>query len=129
MIKKFLEWIGLKEKLHSNSDKFVYFNEGEVWWCALGENIGVEINGKGTMFSRPVLIYKKLSKSGFLAVPLSTQIKEGSWYISVEFKEKTISANLAQLRIVSTARLYDKMGEVTAEDFSKVKSGFLRLYS
>ena len=129
MIKKFLEWIGLKEKLHINSEKMVYFNEREVWWCAIGENIGVEINGKGDMFSRPVLVYKKLSRSGFLAIPLSTQMKEGSWYIWVKLKEKDSSINLAQIRITSTARLYDKMGEVNVEDFRKVKSGFLRLYS
>ncbi len=129
MIKNFLEWIGLKEKLDSNSEKPVYFNEMEIWWAALGENIGVEINGNGEMFSRPVLIYKKISPGSFLAVPLSTQIKQGSWYTELDFKEAKISANLAQIRIMSSARLYDKMGEANIEDFEKVKSGFLRLYS
>jgi len=43
MIKKFLEWIGLKEKLHINSSVPLYFNEGEIWWCAVGENIGCTV--------------------------------------------------------------------------------------
>lgn len=129
MISNFLEWIGLKEKLHRRSEKYIFLKEGEIWWCAVGENIGIEINGKGSMFSRPVLIYKKLGKLGFLAIPLSSQIKQGPWYAGIEFKRKGISANLAQVRVISTARLYEKMGEVTSDDFKKVKDGFLRLYS
>ena len=39
MIKKFLEWIGLKEKLHKAGNKAPLFKEGEIWWCAIGENV------------------------------------------------------------------------------------------
>lgn len=61
MLKKFLEWIGIKEKIHNTSRGPRLYKEGDIWWCAVGENIGIEINGKGKMFSRPVLVYKKLS--------------------------------------------------------------------
>jgi len=44
MIKKFLEWIGLKEKLHNHEHIPPLFREGEIWWCYMGENIGVEVN-------------------------------------------------------------------------------------
>lgn len=129
MFKRFIAWIGLKEKLHTNSDNRVYFNEKEVWWCALGENIGVEVNGKGDMFSRPILMYKKLGSASFLAIPLSTKEKVGSWYLQIKFKERITTLNFAQIKVISIARLYEKMGEVTKEDFEKVKDGFLRLYS
>lgn len=56
--KKFDEWIELEEKLH-DINHLRAIHEGEVWWCAMGENIGIEINGKNEVFSRPVLIFKK----------------------------------------------------------------------
>jgi hypothetical protein len=49
-MKKFLEWIKLKEKLHNINYNPPFFKEGEVWWCAVGENVSVEINGKGGGF-------------------------------------------------------------------------------
>ena len=128
MIKRFLEWIRVKERLENRLEKRT-FNEREIWWTAVGENIGIEVGGKGGIFSRPVLIYKKLNRESFLGIHLSTQIKEGSWYESFIFKDKITCANLAQVRVLSVSRLYEKIGEVTAPDFAKVKDGFLRLYS
>ncbi len=127
MIKNFLEWIGLKAKLHNAVYDPPLFNEGEIWWCAVGENIGIEINGKGNVFSRPV--YKKLSRNGFLGIPFSTQYKSGSWYVEVSFKEKINIANLSQIKLFSSLRMYEKMGSLDDNDIIKIKNGFLRLYS
>lgn len=127
MIKKFLEWIGIKEKVNKSKGPR-FFKEGDIWWCALGENVGIEINGKGSMFSRPVFVYKKLSRDGFMGIPLSTQIKEGSWYVSISF-QKEICANIAQARVFSTSRMYTKLGELDEKDQKRIKDGFLHLYS
>jgi mRNA interferase MazF len=129
MIKRFLEWIGLKEKLHNAEVKPPLFKEGEIWWCAIGENLGIEINGKDKAFSRPVYIYKKLSRNGFFGIPLSTVQKTGSWYVEVSFQGKRSFANLAQCRVLSYLRMYIKMGSLDESDISKIKDGFLRLYS
>jgi mRNA interferase MazF len=129
MFKKFLEWIGLKEKIHNKKSVPLYFNEGEIWWCAVGENIGIEINGKGKLFSRPVFVYKKLSKDGFLGIPLTTQEKKGSWFIEIDFKDKKNFANLSQIKIFSSSRMYEKIGSLDDKDIIKIKNGFLRLYS
>lgn len=128
-MKRFLEWIGLKEKIHNNNSVAPLFNEGEIWWCAMGENIGIEINGKGDVFSRPVFVYKKLSKDGFLGIPLSTQIKKGSWYVEIFFQEQKHVVTLSQIRVLSSFRMYDIMGSVEEKDITKIKNGFLRLYS
>jgi hypothetical protein len=37
------------------------FKEGDIWWCSIGMNVGVEIFGKGKYFARPVIIFKKFS--------------------------------------------------------------------
>ena len=128
MFKNFLQWIGLKQKIHETSKGPKFFKEGEIWWCAVGENIGVEINGKGVTFSRPVFVYRKLSRNGFLGIPLSTKLKDGSWYVRVTFK-KEICANLAQVKVFSSSRMYTKMGELDEIDAEKIKAGFLQLYS
>lgn len=129
MIKRFLEWIGLKEKLHNAQNKPPLFKEGEIWWCAVGENVGIEVNGKGKPFSRPVYIYKKLSANGFLGIPLSTSDKTGTWYMEITFQGKEAVANLAQIRVLSHLRMYEKMGALDEADVIKIKDGFLRLYS
>jgi len=54
-IKRFLEWIGLKEKLHGAIHKPPFFKEGEIWWCNLGENVGIEANGKGDTIPKQLL--------------------------------------------------------------------------
>ena len=46
IIKRFFEWIKLKEKLHHKEHKPPLFKEGEMWWSYFGENVGTEMNGK-----------------------------------------------------------------------------------
>ncbi len=128
MRKRFLDWSVLKNTIHVSASTPTYFKEGEVWWCSIGENIGVEINGKGNGFSRPVYIYKKLSKEGFMSIPLSTQIKEGTWFVSIFFNQIQQVANLAQARTMSAGRLLRKEGVLEDSESKKIKNGFRRLY-
>lgn len=125
--KRFDEWMGLKSNLH-NVGRVPAIKECEVWWCALGENVGVEINGKNGVFSRPVLVLKKLSRYGFMGIPLTSQIHEGGWYVPFVFRDKTSVAVLSQARVVSVSRLYDRMGTLPDTDFVLVKEGFRKLY-
>lgn len=125
--KHFDEWMELKEELHFNAN-IPRILEGEVWWCSFGENIGVEINGKSAIFSRPVLIMKKLSKFGFMGVPLTSQEKQGSWYVEFEFLGKKEWAALCQARVMSVSRLHGKMGQVPTSDLNSVREGFIKLY-
>lgn len=125
--KDFSGWINVKENVHFKG-RMPDIREGEVWWCAVGENVGIEINGKNDAFSRPVVILKKLSKYGFLGVPLTSQEHNGSWYASFKFKNKVQYASLAQVRVLSVSRLYKKMGMVPNSDLRIIKNGFRKLY-
>ena len=60
-MKRFLAWIGLKERLHSATPVPPLVSEGDIWWASLGENVGSEINGKSSLFSRPVVILLRRS--------------------------------------------------------------------
>lgn len=125
--KHFPEWMKVKEDVHSTG-RVPAIKEGEVWWSAIGENVGVEINGKSNAFSRPVLILKKLSRFGFLGVPLTSQHHKGNWYVPFIFQGKQSVAVLAQIRVMSVSRLYKRMGTIPNTDLTLIKLGFNKLY-
>ncbi len=125
--KHFDEWMDLKKSLH-NMNRLRLVHEGEIWWCAMGENVGIEINGKHKVYSRPVLVFKKLSRFGFMGIPLTSQFHEGNWYAPFVFQDKREIAALAQARVLSVARLYKRMGTMSDSDFKLIKSAFARLY-
>ena len=104
-------------------------SQRQIWWTGVGKNIGTEINGKNERFSRPVLIYKKLSSNKFMAIPLTSQPHEGSWYVPFMQSGKRQVAVIGDARIMSVKRLYRIMGEIDDADYEKVRAGFLRLYS
>jgi len=108
--------------------KLPTINEGEVWWCGVGANVGVGISGKGRRYSRPVLVLKKLSKFGFMAVPLTSESNGGSWYVSFEFQGMIQTAVVGQAQVISVQRLNEKMRQVSKSDLEKVRNGFLELY-
>jgi len=79
MEKQFDLWNGLKKKLHATRHE-PFLHEREIWICSLGANIGYEQDGKNENFARPVLVIKKFNNDIFLAVPLSSKVKEGKYY-------------------------------------------------
>lgn len=128
IIKKFLEWIKLKEKLHINIHKPPLVSEGDLWWASIGENIGKEINGKSNLFSRPVLVFKKLSHNLFLAIPTTTKERRGNWFVSITHAGKKEFIILSQVRVLDTKRLSSRLGSVDKLDVEKTKRAFQELF-
>lgn len=126
--KKFIDWIQLKYKLHSKQHRAPYVSEGDIWWASLGENIGYEINGKSERFTRPVIIFKKLSRSYYCVIPTTTQKKSGTWFAAFSQKNRECSACLHQIRTIDHRRLWSKLGELDTDDFSHIKEAFNNLY-
>lgn len=120
MNKNFDGWNEIKKNLDSSSKKLL-FKEREIWWCNLGLNVGDEENGKGEKCTRPVLIIKKFSGKLFVALPLSTAIKDKFYYHKFEFKGKEQSVILSQIRLLDAKRLLSKMGSIPDPDFDKIK--------
>lgn len=128
IFKKFAEWINLKEKLHNTTFKSPQISEGDIWWVSIGENIGKEINGKSKLFSRPVLVFKKLSREIFLGLPTTTQEKKGTWFVEIYQGGKIINIILSQARTFDTKRLSTRIGSIDDSDMRKVKTGFQHLF-
>ena len=101
--------------------------EGDVWWCAVGENIRTEINGKSRRFSRPILVVKKFGRYSFWGVPLTTKLHDGSWYIRFEFQNRIEIAAIHQMKNMDVSRLYDKIGQVPNSDLKLIKDRITEL--
>lgn len=127
--KGFDEWIRVKEKLHFKIHKPPLVSEGEIWWASLGENVGWEMNGKSKLFSRPVIIYKKLSRDFYLAIPITTKEKLGTWFTKFKQSGKSNFACLHQIRTIDFRRLFSKLGELDQNDFQRIKREFINLYT
>ena len=120
MEKNFDTWNDHKKKRDKN-DISIYFYEREIWWCAIGVNVGFEQDGKGKDFSRPVLILRKFSKNVFLGVPLTTSKRESKYHHSFPFLDATSTALLSQVRLFDSKRLLVKMGKVSEKIIEDVR--------
>ncbi len=126
---KIIDWA--KKKLRHNqkeNQRDLYFHEGQIWWAALGQNIGLEINGKSEEFNRPVLIIRKYNQHACFVLPLTTQIKSPSVWYQVILKEDDAqikrAANISQGRIISTRRLLSKQCSVNAKELKRITRAF-----
>lgn len=127
-VKRFDEWNELKKKVHySNSHPIA--NVGEIWWCHFGENIGVEINGKGSRFGRPAIIYKKLGDYMVQIIPLTSKFHRPPFYYHFMLGEKDEYAVFSQIQPYSTSRLYQKIDRLENEKFLEIKRKFLEFES
>ena len=103
------------------------FKEREVWWCSLGVNVGDEQDGKGSSFTRPVLVLKKFNRNVFVGIPLSTQLKENQFYHRIHFRGIEQSLLLSQIRLMDAKRFRDKMGELSPPEIDKIKEKLRKL--
>ena len=70
---------------------------------------------------------KKLSRYGFIGVPLTSQTHEGSWWVKFCMNGKNEYAVVAQIEYVDVYRLYTKMGQMSRGDFESVREGAINL--
>jgi len=117
---RFDEWNRLKKKLH-HKEKIIDFYQGNIYFMSIGKNIGHEVYGKENLFLRPVLVYKKLTKTTFLGIPLTSQKKEGSYFFQFSYKkDKTSTAMLHQMRVFDIRRSEYLSGKVSKKTFENL---------
>lgn len=110
MEKNFDKWNDSKKVLHVEG-KHPFFHEREVWWCALGVNIGFEQDGTGENFDRPVLVVKKFNQESCFAVALTGRKREGKFHQYLGMVgEQEASAVLSQVRLIDAKRFIRKIG-------------------
>ena len=120
MEKNFDRWNEEKKKIHA-AGTAEFYHEREVWWCALGVNVGDEQDGTGKNFDRPVLVVKGFNRRVFLGVALTGKKKEGKYYFylgQIDGHDSTVV--LSQVRIIDTKRLVRKVATINENMFRKV---------
>jgi mRNA-degrading endonuclease toxin of MazEF toxin-antitoxin module len=99
------------------------YKEREIWLCNLGENIGVEEDGKGIGYVRPVLILKIFNKKFCHIIPLSTNGRNSKFFYTFDGDTgRKSTALLSQSRSIDSARLIRKIGVTNKNDFKKIKN-------
>ena len=118
--KDFDGWIEKKKQTDAKKARAPYFKERDIWWVSVGVNVGFEEDGKNGNFVRPVLVVKKFNQELFLGLPMSTKLKKNKYYLPVSMQGKEVSVLISQLRVFSSKRIWNKLGELDTADFAKV---------
>ena len=121
MIKDFDRWNNFKKDIEKSDKKFL-FNEWEIWWTTLWLNIKQESCWKWESFRRPILVFKKLSSFTFIWIPLSTKIKNWTWYASYKQNWEKYSALLYQIRMFDISRFQRRIWEMDEKDYLEIKN-------
>jgi len=125
--KDYSQWHTVKSSVHYTK-KRPFFHEREIWFCALGANIGFEQDGRGEQYLRPTIILKKFNNEVCLVIPLTRNNKKGIHYFNFSYQDNLIStAILSQIRLVDAKRLEYKSGTITEKDFVVLKQKLTQL--
>ena len=120
-MKKYDDWNKVKKKIDSK-EILITYKERDIFWANIGENIGFEQNGKGSDFMRPILVFRKFTNKMFLGIPLSTQLREGSFFFQFQFLEnKKSTALLVQSKMFDVKRLDRRIGMISKDDFNEMQ--------
>jgi len=120
MEKDFDRWNELKKKIE-NYSKNIIIKEWEIWWSSILINIKTESCGKWPEFRRPVLVVKKLSTNIYFVVPLSTKIKNWTWFARYKIEWIEYTALLYQLNMMHTNRFTKFKIKLSRIEFLEIK--------
>ncbi len=119
--KDYESWFPIKEKLDARAkDKLPPFKKRQIWWTHIGVNVGYEIFGKGSGFTRPILIIKRFGGLTFLGAPLTSSPPKYENHVPIFLKGRTNTVLLDQLRTFDVRRLSDFYGILPREQFEEV---------
>ena len=121
MEKDFDNWNIKKKNLNAvEIESLLNFHEREIWWCALGINIGIEME-----------VIKKFNKQMALIVPLTKSERETKYHYKLDLVgDKDSSVVLSQIRLLSGERflrLIKKIPDSTFAEIIKKINSFLSL--
>ncbi len=124
MNKDFDTWNEQKKILQIIDQTLIEFAEREIWWTALGKNIGDEEDGKNHNFERPVLVLRKFSKNTLVIVPLTSQEKDehSPFYFKLSSPDQRSYLILSQIRLISSKRLLRKMYRISKTELENIRN-------
>lgn len=119
-MKDFDKWNEIIKIVENRENK--NFHEREIWWCRLGNNVGHEQDGKGSEYSRPVLVVKKFNNTSCLIAPLTTQEKKNKYHVEAVSEDGVARfVIVSQIKFADSKRFDNKIGYINEESFTKIK--------
>ncbi len=116
---KIIDWSSVQGRIQiSNQSPFP--KRREIWWVNLGQNVGVEVNGKNKNFERPVLVIKVFNASSLFVAPLTSTVGVHKFLIGFNHLGQKRSINIFQLRTLSAKRFDRKISDISDADFERV---------
>jgi mRNA-degrading endonuclease toxin of MazEF toxin-antitoxin module len=103
-------WNRKKKHIDAAADR-PFYHAREIWWCAVGVNIGNELDGTGKHHDRPVLIIRPFNAETFFGIALVGHARTGRYYFPLGvIGDREAVANLSQARLFDSKRLLRKIG-------------------
>jgi mRNA-degrading endonuclease toxin of MazEF toxin-antitoxin module len=120
MQKDFDRWNNSKKAIHAASPR-PFYHAREIWWCAVGNNVGNELDGTGAHHDRPVLVMRPFNAETFFGVALVGHERVGRYYFPIgRVDDRNAVVNLSQARLFDTKRLIRKIGTLDARAFREL---------
>jgi mRNA interferase MazF len=121
MKKDFDKWNTIKKEINWKKSP-AFCHPREIWWCALGVNIGFEQDGSALDYQRPVLILRGFNEYVCLVLPLTTSTKKNKYHMPLGMIDgKESFAITSQIRLIDTKRLINKVGFIDKEIFNEIR--------
>ncbi len=120
---KFDKWNEVKQKINT-LDKNINLKEGNIYLLSIGKNIKNETYGKGELFLRPVLVFRKLGYNYFLGIPLTSKEKNGNYFYNFSYKDKKSYAMFNQTKTFNINRILKYHGKIDKKTFEDIKKEF-----
>ena len=120
MEKDFDKWNKEKKDLHDHANR-PFCHAREIWWCAVGVNVGKEADGTGDHHDRPIVIIRPFSAETFFGIALIGRVRSGPYYFPVGMvDDRKAVVNLSQARLYDTKRLLRKIGTLEESVFNEL---------
>ena len=123
---KFNQWNELKKTIQ-DKDFRPFFKIREIWWASIGQNIGDEQYGKNEYFERPVLIIARFYRNLALVLPISSKVKNGSYYYPLRCEKITGVVILSQSRVIDVKRLLRRVETLNIEEYNEIICKYKKL--
>ncbi len=121
MRKDFDRWSAEKSSLHTTGNR-PFYHAREIWWCAVGTNIGNEVDGTGTQHDRPVIVVRPFNAETFFGAALIGHERKGTFYFPLgRVEDREAVVNLSQARLFDTKRLLRKIGTLDESTFDDLR--------
>jgi mRNA-degrading endonuclease toxin of MazEF toxin-antitoxin module len=121
-----IKWMAIQAQLQL-APQSQFPERKQIWWACLGQNIGIETNGKNYRFERPVLVIKAFNACALFVAPLTSTLGTHQFLIEFNHLGQKKSVNVSQLRTLSAKRFTKKISDMSDADFDRIISSIQKI--